>query len=95
MEHKPVEILLKVPCSEGLPKKSGRYLVQMSEDGVKWEADFDAVDKTWKSGFASLNYTVICWYEPATRVVLTVDEFKALLKDKYDQGYDDGYTIGF
>ena len=92
MTHPPQEVLIKVMCSERLPEESGRYAVRISENGVIWQADFNAEDKTWKSGFASLAYTVNYWYEPATRIVLTEEEWETAMRNQYLAGYNENCT---
>jgi len=83
--HQPQEILLKVMCSERLPSKEGRYYTFTNTspfgtnyfNGNRFET-FPFID-------------VIAWYEPATRIVLTVEEWEEISKKlfMYDNGLGD------
>jgi len=78
--HQPQEILLKVMCSERLPSEEGRYLAQ-SEYSLR-PRTFDGV-----SFINAQSVPVIAWYEPATRVVLTVEEYERLKERHKQLGY--------
>lgn len=68
MNKEPKQILLKVMCSERLPSETGHYftdshLLPFYHDEGRWMFDLKP----------------IYWYEPATRVVLTVEEYSNLV----------------
>ena len=71
MTHQPQEVLVKVMCSKRLPEDS--VLTNM---GINW---------TNADGVWALFPNPTIWYEPATRIVLTEEEYSALkrMADKY------------
>jgi hypothetical protein len=86
--HPPQEILLKVMCSERLPSEEGRYLAQ-SEYSLR-PRTFDGV-----SFINAQSVPVIAWYEPTTRVVLTVEEWERLVLDKSNDEQDNEPYFGW
>ena len=68
MPHQPQEVLIKVMCSDRLPIQAARYLAQ-SEFSLRTRI-FNG-----ESFLNSQSVPVIAWYEPATRIVLTVEEW--------------------
>ena len=73
MTHPPQEVLLKVMCSERLPEDS--VLTNM---GINW---------TNADGVWPLFPNPTIWYEPATRIVLTEEEYMemSIKANRYDQ----------
>ena len=71
MTHQPQEVLIKVMCSERLPIQAARYLAQ-SEFSLRTRI-FNG-----ESFLNSQSVPVIAWYEPATRIVLTEEEYTEL-----------------
>jgi len=82
MTHPPQEVLLKVMCSERLPIQAARYLAQ-SEFSLRTRI-FNG-----ESFLNSQSVPVIAWYEPATRIVLTEEEYSGICMKQYDEGYSD------
>ena len=77
MAHPPQEILIKVPCSDRLPENTGYYhaVIKESEDCIY----FNHITEYWyHSKYEIVRMFPSHWYEPATRVVLTVEEYKAM-----------------
>lgn len=75
MTHPPQEVLIKVMCSERLPIQAARYLAQ-SEFSLRTRI-FNG-----ESFLNSQSVPVIAWYEPATRIVLTEEEYKELESER-------------
>jgi len=90
MTHPPQEILLKVMCSERLPSEKGYHLC---DDGRIFQFYyFNDITKYWYVN--PLQFSLVFpthWYEPATRVVLTVEEWEEINKKlfMYDNGLGD------
>ena len=82
MTHPPQEVLIKVMCSERLPIQAARYLAQ-SEFSLRTRI-FNG-----ESFLNSQSVPVIAWYEPATRIVLTEEEYSGICMKQYDEGYSD------
>jgi len=82
MTHQPQEVLIKVMCSERLPIQAARYLAQ-SEFSLRTRI-FNG-----ESFLNSQSVPVIAWYEPATRIVLTEEEYSGICMKQYDEGYSD------
>lgn len=82
--HQPQEILLKVMCSERLPSEAGYYKTNIGE--IYYSQKYVSFLNEFGS---KLNPTH--WYEPATRVVLTVEEWEEINKKlfMYDNGLGD------
>lgn len=82
--HPPQEILLKVMCSERLPSEAGYYKTNIGE--IYYSQKYVSFLNEFGS---KLNPTH--WYEPATRVVLTVEEWEEINKKlfMYDNGLGD------
>lgn len=80
MTHQPQEVLIKVMCSERLPIQAARYLAQ-SEFSLRTRI-FNG-----ESFLNSQSVPVIAWYEPATRIVLTEEEYMemSIKANRYDQ----------
>lgn len=74
MERKPVEILIKVPCSDRLPSRSNENYLTVSSRGFETARFFNG--KIFETAHHEGDITY--WYEPATRVVLTVEEWETL-----------------
>lgn len=75
MNKDPQEILIKVMCSERLPSKVSQFYFVELERGEKHHCLFS----TYRKFITPYHYyDVIAWYEPATRVVLTVEEWETL-----------------
>ena len=72
--HPPQEILIKVMCSERLPSKANENYLTVSSRGFETARFFNG------KRFETAHYEgdIIAWYEPATRVVLTVEEWETL-----------------
>lgn len=70
MAHPPQEILIKVPCSDRLPSDKAYYHTN------RGRLLFDIL---WYSAFGIVR-DITYWYEPATRVVLTVEECEEIQK---------------
>ena len=87
MTHPPQEVLIKVMCSDRLPIQAARYLAQ-SEFSLRTRI-FNG-----ESFLNSQSVPVIAWYEPATRIVLTVEELQDLLSDARSEGYKKGHIDG-
>ena len=67
MTHPPQEVLIKVMCSDRLPSKEGKYIADL------WLMNFyPDIDRWYRDGEP---YSPEYWYEPATRIVLTVEEW--------------------
>lgn len=84
MTHPPQEVLLKVMCSERLPEKSGIYITKVNDRESLSFSFFNGVCFASGSGFR-----VTSWYEPATRIVLTEEEYSGICMKQYDEGYSD------
>jgi hypothetical protein len=87
--HQPQEILLKVMCSERLPSEEGRYytFTNISLFGINY---FNG------NRFETFLFIdVIAWYEPATRIVLTVEEWERLVLDKSNDEQDNEPYFGW
>jgi len=82
MTHQPQEVLIKVMCSDRLPIQAARYLAQ-SEFSLRTRI-FNG-----ESFLNSQSVPVIAWYEPATRIVLTEEEYSGICMKQYDEGYSD------
>jgi len=82
MTHPPQEVLLKVMCSERLPEKSGIYITKVNDRESLSFSFFNGVCFASGSGFR-----VTSWYEPATRIVLTEEEYMemSIKANRYDQ----------
>ena len=84
--HPPQQVLIKVMCSERLPSKEGKYIADL------WLMNFyPDIDRWYRDGEP---YSPEYWYEPATRIVLTVEELQDLLSDARSEGYGDGSVEG-
>ena len=83
MTHPPQEVLIKVMCSERLPESRGIYLVNIDNKTTTSFVFFDGGH--FKTG--SIRYAVTHWYEPATRIVLTEEEYMemSIKANRYDQ----------
>ncbi len=91
MTHQSQEVLIKVMCSERLPEvKSMFYCVEL-KGGEKHICLFSGHEKFILPYYYN---EVIAWYEPATRIVLTVEELQDLLSDARSEGYGDGAVEG-
>ena len=81
MTHQPQEVLIKVMCSERLPSKEGKYIADL------WLMNFyPDIDRWYRDGEP---YSPEYWYEPATRIVLTEEEYSGICMKQYDEGYSD------
>ena len=79
MAHPPQEILIKVPCSDRLPENTGYYhaVIKESEDCIY----FNHITEYWYHSKYEITHVFPShWYEPATRVVLTVEECEEIQK---------------
>jgi hypothetical protein len=85
MTHPPQEVLIKVMCSERYPKSEGYYKTNIGE--IYYSVKYVSFINEFGS---KLNPSH--WYEPATRIVLTVEELQELLKGAKDEGYSIGAT---
>ena len=74
--HPPPEILIKVQCSEKLPSDKAYYHTN------RGRLLFDIL---WYSAFGIVR-DITYWYEPATRVVLTVEECEEISKKLFMHG---------
>ena len=87
MTHPPQEVLIKVMCSERLPDVKG---YQLCDDGRMFQFYyFNDITKYWYTN--PLQFSLVfptTWYEPATRIVLTVEELQDLLSDARSEGYN-------
>ena len=77
MAHPPQEILIKVPCSDRLPSDKAYYHTN------RGRLLFDIL---WYSAFGIVR-DITYWYEPATSVVLTVEEYESLKERHRKLGY--------
>ena len=92
MTHPPQEILIKVMCSERLPSKVSQFYFVELERGEKHHCLFS----TYRKFITPYHYyDVIAWYEPATRVVLTVEEWERLVLDKSNDEQDNEPYFGW
>jgi len=74
MTHPPQEVLIKVMCSERLPSKEGKYIADL------WLMNFyPDIDRWYRDGEP---YSPEYWYEPATRIVLTEEEYKEMESER-------------
>ena len=72
MTHPPQEVLLKVMCSERLPEANVGVVTGTTEDDV---VSVNVIhDNRWKIHPRHPSH----WYEPATRIVLTEEEYNEL-----------------
>ena len=71
MTHQPQQVLLKVMCSERFPKKEGYYKTNIGE--IYYSVKY----VSFINGFSGNPYPNH-WYEPATRIVLTEEEYKEM-----------------
>ena len=85
MTHPPQEVLIKVMCSERLPSKAGSYIVKTN---IRVHTDYF----NGKRFSYNFHKEITHWYEPATRIVLTVEELQDLLSDARDKGFLKGVT---
>jgi len=85
--HQPQEILLKVMCSERLPSEAGYYKTNIGE--IYYSQKYVSFLNEFGS---KLNPTH--WYEPTTRVVLTVEEWEEIKQEFIAEGYKKGYIDG-
>ena len=85
MAHPPQEILIKVPCSDRLPSDKAYYHTN------RGRLLFDIL---WYSAFGIVR-DITYWYEPATRVVLTVEEWERLVLDKSNDEQDNEPYFGW
>lgn len=86
MTHPPQEILIKVPCSDRLPENTGYYhaVIKESEDWIY----FNHITEYWYHSKYEITHVFPShWYEPATRVVLTVEEYESLKERHRKLGY--------
>ena len=92
--HTPQEILIKVMCSEKLPEVSGfYYCCDKDGDCLRY---FNHITEYWYfSDDQFLLEFPSCWYEPATRVVLTVEEWERLVLDKSNDEQDNEPYFGW
>ena len=77
MTHQPQQILVRVDCKERLPKMAGYYqcVVKEQDDWIY----FNHVTEYWYySEYEIISAFPTHWYEPATRIVLTVEEMKTI-----------------
>ena len=81
MTHPPQEVLIKVMCSERLPEESGMYRTNLRD------CAFFRDDMEFQNDYGH-KLPVEYWYEPATRIVLTVEELQDLLSDARSEGYN-------
>lgn len=85
MTHPPQEVLLKVMCSERLPENTGYYhaVIKESEDWIY----FNHITEYWYHSKYEITHVFPShWYEPATRVVLTVEEWEEISKKLFMYG---------
>ena len=82
MTHQPQEALLKVMCSEHFPKNEGYYKTNIGE--IYYSVKYVSFINEFGS---KLNPNH--WYEPATRIVLTEEEYSGICMKQYDEGYSD------
>ena len=73
MTHQPQEALLKVMCSEHFPKNEGYYKTNIGE--IYYSVKYVSFINEFGS---KLNPNH--WYEPATRIVLTKEEWEEINK---------------
>ena len=86
--HPPQEVLLKVMCSERLPDVKGYQLCD--DDRVFQFYYFNDITKYWYTNPLQLSLVFpTTWYEPATRIVLTEEEYSGICMKQYDEGYSD------
>jgi hypothetical protein len=71
MSHPPQEVLIKVMCSEHFPKKEGYYKTNIGE--IYYSEKYVSFINEFGS---KLNPAI--WYEPATRIVLTVEGYQEM-----------------
>ena len=83
MTHQPQEVLIKVMCSERLPEESGMYRTNLRD------CAFFRDDMEFQNDYGH-KLPVEYWYEPATRIVLTVEEYEALKQECISEGYRSG-----
>lgn len=83
MTHQPQQILIKVMCSERLPDVKG---YQLCDDSRMFQFYyFNDITRYWYTN--PLQFSLVfptVWYEPATRIVLTVEEYMELEKKILD-----------
>ena len=87
MNKEPKQILIKVMCSERLPSEEGYYL---TEKGTMLFSERNGCFVDDISCWAGVTY----WYEPATSVVLTVEEWEEIKQEFIAEGYKKGYIDG-
>ena len=81
MTHPPQEVLLKVMCSERLPDVKGYQLCD--DDRVFQFYYFNDITKYWYTNPLQLSLVFpTTWYEPATRIVLTEEEYKEMESER-------------
>ena len=88
MNKEPQEILIKVMCSERLPSEEGYYKTNIGE--IYYSQKYVSFINEFGS---KLNPTH--WYEPTTRVVLTVEEWERLVLDKSNDEQDNEPYFGW
>lgn len=80
MKKEPQKILLIVMCSERLPSEEGVYETSIGD------RHYSQKYVSFIDGFGNK----LCpsyWYEPATRIVLTVEEYERLKERHKQLGY--------
>ena len=83
MTHPPQEVLVKVMCRERLPDRNSWY-VCVFKSRLSAECFFD-VDKrafVYSDNASRVYDDIIAWYEPATRIVLTEEEYTELESER-------------
>jgi len=81
MTHPPQEVLIKVMCSERLPDVKG---YQLCDDTKMFQFYyFNDITRYWYTNPLQLDLVFpTVWYEPATRIVLTEEEYKEMESER-------------
>lgn len=79
MTHQPQQILVRMETKDRLPKEKGSYIIG---SGTKIKTDYFNGKKFSYDFHNETTY----WYEPATAIVLSVEEYEEMRKkaDEYD-----------
>ena len=74
--HQPKQILVRVETKDGLPKEKGLYIIG---SGTKIKTDYFNGKKFSYDFHNETTY----WYEPATAIVLSVEEYEEMGRELF------------
>lgn len=82
-DHQPQQTLVLVKCNERLPQKTGHYHCLDKEES-EWYYFNHTTERWYYSDYKLRLVFPSHWYEPTTRIVLMVEDYKEL-KRKADE----------